>query len=319
MVCYAVDRDLSLDLASGKISRGQGFSEIMQRNLAIPIEGGNPTLDFVRGNDRTKAIELFVDLASKAPDNSVVRFAGGCKGFTADLYDKFVDLVVASASSADGKRAFRGVAFSGGTAEYNKDGEQQIMVTQAPTILGRVTDCITAGTTPQTSRATLDVNSKGALNVSKYGAKLDYGIHSSTLVQGDNVTSFLDWDGDLNLYTDMMETCQRHGYKTAVVAVNGGPVTKDEILLALSKGIPVILVEGSLRAADEFIQAIRSGDPETAVKALYEEAYSRNIIKEGEHNPPSADQLTKLVKFAHIDSPPSLSKAFDELGLLAVL
>ena len=45
-----------------------------------------------------------------------------------------------------------------------------------------------------------------------------------------------------------------------MIALNGGEITRDEIYGALKRGIPVIVVEGSLRETDAFIKAYRDGD-----------------------------------------------------------
>lgn len=68
------------------------------------------------------------------------------------------------------------------------------------------------------------------------------------------------WDLDLPVYFDFMEDLQGQGLQTAIIAMNGGDITRDEIYGAIKRGFPVIAIEGSLRETDAFIKAARDGD-----------------------------------------------------------
>ena len=57
-----------------------------------------------------------------------------------------------------------------------------------------------------------------------------------------------------------MEGWQLVGLKTAIIAMNGGDVTRDEIYQALKRRIAVVLIEGSGRETDAFIKAFRDDD-----------------------------------------------------------
>jgi hypothetical protein len=88
---------------------------------------------------------------------------------------------------------------------------------------------------------------------------MDHRQHGNLVFQKDP-GAVLDWDGDLELYLTLLEGWQSVGFKVAVLAINGGDVTRDEIYRALKRNIPVIVVEGSLREADAFVKAFRDGD-----------------------------------------------------------
>lgn len=289
---------------------------ILELPLKIPVPGGHPTLDFVRADDRSSAIESLVNRTSLAPDNSIIRIAGGCKGFTPDMQQDLIRLAIEGSVSSDSQRSFRGVACSGLTKEFNADGSLVPAITIVPFIMGRMTECIVDGSVPQTAQARQDVTRNGALIVSKYGTEINEHGHAGSVIQ-KSADQFHGWDGDVRLYIDAFQACQRHGFKTALVVINGGDVTKDEALLALSKNIPVVLVEGSQRAADELVQAAKSGDPATAFKALYEDAFKRGLLNPDTDIVPTQEQLAKLIKFAQFDKPKSLADAYDQLGLLS--
>ncbi|MBK9141611.1 MAG: hypothetical protein IPM23_03880 [Candidatus Melainabacteria bacterium] len=193
----------------------------------------------------------------------VVRIAGGCKHFSQDLLDNLIPYFVDAFRQVDAEgkttREFRGTAFSGGTA--NVDGEGGLkndMVTNVPAHLAAAYPCIAMSTTPRTGDMALE-QKHGGLVVDLYGGRIDFRQQAALVYQQDPAT-VLDWDGDLALYLTLMEGWQMAGFKTAVIAMNGGDVTRDEIYGALKRRIPVIAVEGSLRETDAFIAAFRDGD-----------------------------------------------------------
>ena len=99
----------------------------------------------------------------------------------------------------------------------------------------------------------------GGLVVDSYGGRIDYRQHAAVVVQ-QNASDVLEWDGDLEVYLKLLEGWQMVGFKCAVIALNGGDVTRDEIYGALARQLPVIVVEGSGREADAFVKAFRDGD-----------------------------------------------------------
>ncbi len=132
------------------------------------------------------------------------------------------------------------------------------MVTNMPAVLANAYPCIAMSTTPRTDIMALD-GQTGGLIVDAYGGRIDFRQHAAMVVQQDPA-EVLDWDGDLDVYLTLMEGWKIAGFKTAIIAMNGGGVTRDEIYKAIKRGIPVIAVEGSLRETDVFIKAWRDGD-----------------------------------------------------------
>jgi hypothetical protein len=212
----------------------------------------------------------------------IVRLAGGCKGLSAELQAGLKDYFVEAFRLADESGAttheFNGTVFSGGTANFDAQGNLKgLMITNIPGFLAEAYPCIAISTTPRTADMSLDPDN-GSVNVDNYGSKLDHRQHGNLVYQKDP-GSVLDWDGDLELYLTLMEGWKDAGFNVAIIAMNGGDVTRDEIYGALKRGIPVIVVEGSLREADAFVKAFRDGDfsataaelrakkPENAAKA----------------------------------------------------
>ena len=195
----------------------------------------------------------------------VVRLAGGCKGLSADIQagmkNYFLDAF--RLNGADGKptHEFDGTVFSGGTANFDSEGNLKgLMITNIPGFLAEAYPCLAISTTPRTADMSLDA-ANGSVIVDNYGGKMDHRQHANLVVQ-KNPADVLGWDGDLELYLTLMEGWQLAGFKVAVIAMNGGDVTRDEIYGALKRDIPVIAVEGSLRETDKFIEAFRAGQIE---------------------------------------------------------
>jgi hypothetical protein len=191
----------------------------------------------------------------------VIRLAGGCKGLSKEFVDGMIPyfLDAFAVKDADGKvtREFRGTAFSGGTANADKDGGlKSDMITNVPAALAAAYHCIAMSTTPRTGTMAVD---KGGLIVDLYGGRLDYRQHAAVIFQQDPA-EVLEWNGDLELYLTLMEGWQMVGLKTGIIAMNGGDVTREEIYGALKRRIPVIAIEGSGRECDAFIAAFRHGD-----------------------------------------------------------
>jgi hypothetical protein len=69
-------------------------------------------------------------------------------------------------------------------------------------------------------------------------------------VQG-NVNTVLDWDGDLDVYFNLMDIWRQGGIRTVVIVFNGGGVTYKEAKKAVEEGHDLIVINGSGRKADE--------------------------------------------------------------------
>ncbi len=290
------------------------FKSVMTGPLVIPRSEGHSWLDVIRTTDQADAVELLLDVCERAPAKVNLRWAGGCKGFSAEQVEKLFEYVARGSVSLDGSSCFQGAVGSGGTMDFAKDGSQSVMICQVPYYMARVFPCVAWGSTPSTYRLRLDADDSGLI-VSRYGAKLDPNGHMNVLTQTDAKT-FQGWDGDVRWYIGALASMQEHGYKVGVGVVNGGDVTKDEALLALSKGVPVVVVNGTGRAADELAKAAASPDALDQFKALYAEAYKRGLLDPEKDLIPTADQLAKNLRVVSFDNPRELSLALDEFGLL---
>lgn len=235
----------------------------MSNKFAPKLAGDSRgSLFFVVSEGQSAPLAFTGLVARDGVAREVVRLAGGCKGLNldADAMHRYF-LAAFRTVDADGATVteFHGTAFSGGTANADSDGSLKTdMITNVPGVLAAAYPCIAMSTTPRTGDMALDYQHGGVV-VDLYGGRLDYRQHANLVFQKDP-GNVLDWDGDLELYLTLMEGWKSAGFATAIIAMNGGDVTRDEIYKALARGIPVIAVEGSLRETDAFIKAFRDGD-----------------------------------------------------------
>jgi hypothetical protein len=193
----------------------------------------------------------------------IIRIAGGCEGLSTEIQDGmlgyFLDAFKVVDETGATTREFRGTAFSGGTANADDEGGiKSDMITNVPAHLAQAYPCIAMSTTPRTGVMHMDGRHGGVI-VDAYGGRLDYRQHAAAVVQQDPA-NVLDWDGDLELYLTLLEGWKLVGKRVGIIVMNGGKVTRDEIYKALKRGIPVFVIEGSLREADAFIKAFNTGD-----------------------------------------------------------
>jgi len=194
----------------------------------------------------------------------VIRITGGCKNISQEIVDGLPAYFLSAF------KGFTGTAFSGGTANFNDDHSLKgFMVTNVPGLLAEHENCIAISTTPRTDFMSLHPT-LGAVVMDDHDTRQDHRQHGNVVVQ-QNASDALDWDGDLDTYFTLMTGWKDAGFKVAIIALNGGGVTKKEIYGALSRGIPVIAVEGSLRETDEFIKAFRAGTAKVTDSASGEE------------------------------------------------
>ncbi|MBY0359698.1 MAG: hypothetical protein K2W82_16975 [Candidatus Obscuribacterales bacterium] len=221
----------------------------------------------------------------------VIRIAGGCKGLPAEFqtgmmryFQEAFRLVDADGNTT---REYTGTVFSGGTANADESGDlKNDMVTNAPAYLAAIYRCIAISTTPRTAHMALDRRAGGVV-VDDYGGRIDHRQHGALVTQPSVLDEVFDWDGDLDLYLGMMEGWQQAGFKTGVLVLNGGDVSRREIYKALKLGLPVIVIEGSGREADAFVKAYRDGDfsltgAETRAKLVSKQKSTADIDAEVE-------------------------------------
>lgn len=190
--------------------------------------------------------------AADAQSRAIIRIGGGCKGISAAAQEGMVPYFV------EAFKGFAGVAFSGGTVNRDQSGQLMAdMVTNIPAVLAHHFSCIALSTTPRTDDMFVDRLRAG---VAIGDQALDIRQHAIAVVQVSAAQKAQAWDLDLPVYFDFMENLAEQGWKAALIALNGGEITRDEIYGALRRGIAVIVVEGSLRESDAFVKAFRDGD-----------------------------------------------------------
>jgi hypothetical protein len=75
-----------------------------------------------------------------------------------------------------------------------------------------------------------------------------------------------DWGAESSLIQDLAKTVSGYGVaKAAGILINGGNVALKEIGMAVERGIPMFVVEGSGRTADAVATALRTGTAEQQV------------------------------------------------------
>jgi hypothetical protein len=219
-------------------------------------------------------------------------------------------------------RKYRGVVMSGGTAIADDDDKLgHNMVTNVPAVLRTAYGVTAMSTTPRTNDMALERNHGGLVVGSDKYTRIDYRQDAAAVMQV-SASQRMGWDGDVPTYLDFMEELMEAGYKGGIISLNGGDITRDEIYGALSRGIPVIAVEGSLRETDAFIMAFRDGD----WSATCAEKRAK-LIKAGK-DPAECDTIVaacqeilggvdgSLVSIADLMKPESLLEILDQRGML---
>ncbi len=204
----------------------------------------------------------FALLATTAPDKVVIRISGGCKGMSPE--DKLVMLDY----FAEGMPGFQGMIWSGSTRQFTKDGKTDPMVTDVPGVIAAAyPGCVALGSAPRTDILRLVGESRLVLD--SYGTGPNPSMSGILIVQNRadgkmlNAAGEADWGGDLNAAFEMMDNLVNcAGFRRAgVIAWNGGPVTKDEIMRSAKRGWPTIVIRGSGRVADEIAAQLDANDP----------------------------------------------------------
>ncbi len=213
------------------------------------------------GEGLPPAFKLF---ATSAVQKAIIRVAGGCKGFTAEASAAMMPFFLGGFAEKDTAgaitRKYKGVVFSGGTANANEDGDlANDTVTNVPAVLREAYGVVAMSTTPRTADMALERKHGGLVVGDTVSTRIDYRQDAAAVMQ-KSASQLMDWDGDVPVYFDFMGDLKDAGFQTGVITLNGGDITRDEIYGALSRGIPVIAVEGSLRETDAFIKAFRDGD-----------------------------------------------------------
>lgn len=192
----------------------------------------------------------FLASIRKAKAMELLLIGGGVKGFKPEHSALMKPWIL------EGLKGFVGVAFSGGTAYYDKEtgALKSDIVTSIPAYLAEANECVAIGTFPRVYEWALS-REHGHLFTDNYGAVVDNRYHHVAAVQ-KSASEVLDWDGDLERRFTVVDALT--DWAKAYLIINGGAVTRDgEIYAAISKGIPVIVAEGSFREADALVAALK--------------------------------------------------------------
>jgi len=183
--------------------------------------------------------------AQNAGKKVVIRIAGGMSNDASIIFPYFRSALV----NADGA-----VIMSGGTRCFDGEGNIQASVAEVVADLAAfLKNMIGMGSFPRTAR--FGFTGDGHFMVGKdndvtVNVCTDYVVSIQNSPE-DIAESDQDWGGDVNAYIEFMTSLRDNsGFKTAVIVYNGGGVTVAEAKKAYAAGIPVIVVTGSGRAAD---------------------------------------------------------------------
>jgi hypothetical protein len=85
-------------------------------------------------------------------------------------------------------------------------------------------------------------------------AELEDSHSHFVLVDGD------DWGAESEMIVGVAKALSGHGMRPAIgILINGGKIARQEVYLAVSKEIPMLILEGSGRLADEIATAFKTG------------------------------------------------------------
>jgi|AGTN01.1.fsa_nt_gi hypothetical protein len=196
-------------------------------------------------------------------EQKVIRYAGGCanldEALKAGMPQYFID-----AHKGIGKI----VAFSGGTISTvdNIVGGRTVRertdfaITYIPSLLKGAYGVYAMSTTPRTGQMELD-GDFGGLLVNGHD-RIDYKQDRAVIIQKDAIdipADAVDWAKDVLPYLNLMQSWQKRDVNCAVLGFNGGGATWKELVWAVERSIPVLLIRGSGRKTDEFIAQFEAG------------------------------------------------------------
>lgn len=234
--------------------------EALTQPFKVTAPGGQTKL-LVMDAKKDGLPAAFALMGTTARRKVALRISGGCKGMGPEDKGQMIEMFRAAF------RGFGGLVWSGGTRQFTGDGAVDPMVTELPGVIAAENEgCVALGSCPRTALLRLQGDSRLVLD--------DYGTApnptaSGILIVQDGPDGALGWDGDVEAYLRLMDQWRDHAGFTALglVAWNGGPITRDEILRSAKRGWPTILVRGSGRATDEVIDLLGAANGAAALGA----------------------------------------------------
>lgn len=193
--------------------------------------------------------------AATSQPGAAITIGGGCKNLSISpegMMEYF-------AQAFEGN--FSGCLLGGATRSVGNDAINW-MVTDIPGTIAKHSDKVVAiGTAPKTTDL-FQLDERG-VKVSEYDY-INPDFDMVILTQADPFSPMqtadgeADWGGDLKLRGNILETLSTYNNRPCGgIYANGGGVTVDEIKQLAKLELPIILIKGTERAADEGIQAYK--------------------------------------------------------------
>jgi hypothetical protein len=177
---------------------------------------------------------------------ALIRMIGGMD-LPADILYPFFDIALEGMSG--------GGLWSGATRCLGADGSISPSVAEVVARIGqRDSSIFTAGSAPRTDQ--LRYQGESQLYLTK-GVIMNPSTQFVVLIQkGAEPEDVLKWDGDVRKYLEFMLNLKKlMGFNVGGIVYGGGGVTVTEATMAHEMGMPVFVVRGSGRQADEKLAA----------------------------------------------------------------
>ena len=186
------------------------------------------------GEGLPQAFKLF---ATTALQKAIIRVAGGCKGFTAEASAAMMPFFLGGFAEKGGAGAFtrkyKGVVFSGGTANADEDGDlYDDMVTNVPAVLRAAYNVVAMSTTPRTADMALERKHGGLVVGDTVSTRTD-NRQDAAAAMPKSAPEPMDWDGDAFRDGDWSDTCAEKRAK--LVKANKDTKPCDDIVAGCQK------------------------------------------------------------------------------------
>ncbi len=224
-----------------------------KQNAKIVSAQGRKTNLMIMDVHKDQIPSTFALLGTSAGKKVAIRITGGCKGMSDDDKQEMLDFF-----SREFK-GYSGLLWSGGTRSVNKDGTLDPMVTDIPGLIANQNPtCVALGTTPRTDN--LSLQGESTLVLDESGTIPNPSMSGILLIQ-DGPEKGMDWDGDLDIYFQMMDNWKKYAAFEAIgtISWNGGGITRKEIERSIKNGWPTIVISGTGRASDDIANELKEG------------------------------------------------------------
>lgn len=193
---------------------------------------------------------------STVPSRVVVRITGGCG------YMCKADTIGVTQLFTEAFKGFDGCMLIGGTRMLDATNPQQIIfgITEIGPAIRRLNPrCFVLGVVPQTRR--LQTTTQGHIVVRQAQSEPNNAYTTIIHPDQDEVIAVLGnspreiWDDEMLFCNNLKGTLVDYGgWRSLLVAYNGGSVTEREIRMTAARNEPVLLVQGSGRVCDQLAQ-----------------------------------------------------------------